>query len=43
MGKCAGRACPAPTGVVVEEAVRFPHSAHVNVENTCNFYLIIIV
>ena len=42
-GEVAGRACPAPTGVVVEEAVRFPHSAHVNVENTCNFYLIIIV
>ena len=39
----AGRACPAPTGVVVEGAVCFPHSAHVNVENTCNFYLIIIV
>ena len=42
-GKVAGRACPAPTGVVVEGAVYFPHSAHVNVENTCNFYLIIIV
>ena len=42
-GEVAGRACPAPTGVVVEEAVCFPHSAHVNVENTCNFYLIIIV
>ena len=42
-GKRAGRACPAPTGVVVEGAVCFPHSAHVNVENTCNFYLIIIV
>ena len=42
-GKVAGRACPAPTGVVVEGAVCFPHSAHVNVENTCNFYLIIIV
>ena len=42
-GKVAGRACPAPTGVMVEEAVCFPHSAHVNVENTCNFYLIIIV
>ena len=39
----AGRACPAPTGVMVEGAVCFPHSAHVNVENTCNFYLIIIV
>ena len=38
----AGLACPAPTGVVVG-AVCFPHSAHVNVENTCNFYLIIIV
>ena len=42
-GKVAGRACPAPTGVMVEGAVCFPHSAHVNVENTCNFYLIIIV
>ena len=42
-GKVAGRACPAPTGVVVEGAVYFQHSAHVNVENTCNFYLIIIV
>ena len=42
-GKVAGQACPAPTGVVVEGAVCFPHSAHVNVENTCNFYLIIIV
>ena len=40
-GEVAGRACPAPT--VVEGAVCFPHSAHVNVENTCNFYLIIIV
>lgn len=30
-------------GVMVEEAVCFPHSAHVNVESTCNFYLIIIV
>ena len=34
---------PGPYGVVVEGAVCFPHSAHVNVENTCNFYLIIIV
>ena len=42
-GEVAGRACPAPTGVVVEGAVCFPHSAHMNVENTCNFYLIIIV
>ena len=42
-GEVAGRACPAPTGGVVEGAVCFPHSAHVNVENTCNFYLIIIV
>jgi len=42
-GKVAGRACPAPTGVMVEGAVCFPHSTHVNVENTCNFYLIIIV
>jgi hypothetical protein len=39
----AGRACPAPTGVMVVGAVCFPHSAHVNVENACNFYLIIIV
>ena len=43
MDKCAGRACTAPTGMVVEGTVCFPHSAHVNVENTCNFYLIIIV
>ena len=43
MGKRAGRACPAPTGVMVVGAVCFPHPAHVNVENTCNFYLIIIV
>ena len=42
-GEVAGRACPAPTGVMVEGAVCFPHSAHVNEENTCNFYLIIIV
>ena len=42
-GEVAGRACPAPTGVMVEGTVCFPHSAHVNVENTCNFYLIIIV
>ena len=42
-GKCAGRACPAPTGVMVEGAVYFQHPACVNVENTCNFYLIIIV
>ena len=28
---------------VVVGTVCFPHSAHVNVENTCNFYLIIIV
>ena len=41
-GEVAGRACPAPTGVMVG-AVCFPHSAHTNVENTCNFYLIIIV
>ena len=39
----AGRACPAPTGVMAEGTVCFPHSSHVNVENTCNFYLIIIV
>ena len=42
-GEVAGRACPAPTGVTVVGAVCFPHSAHVNVENACNFYLIIIV
>ena len=42
-GEVAGRACPAPTEVMVDGAVCFPHSAHVNVENTCNFYLIIIV
>ena len=42
-GEVAGRACPAPTGVMVEGAVYFQHPAHVNVENTCNFYLIIIV
>ena len=41
-GGC-GPGMPGPYGVVVEEAVCFPHSAHVNVENTCNFYLIIIV
>ena len=41
-GEVAGRACPAPTGVV-EGAVCFQHLAHMNVENTCNFYLIIIV
>ena len=40
-GEVAGRACPAPTGVA--RTVYFQHSAHVNVENTCNFYLIIIV
>ena len=39
----AGRACPAPTGVMVEGAMCFPHLAQVNVENTCNLYLIIIV
>ena len=42
-GEVAGRACPTPTGVMVVGAVCFPHSAHTNVENTCNFYLIIIV
>ena len=42
-GEVAGRACPAPTGVMVVGAVCFPHPAHVNVENACNFYLIIIV
>ena len=38
----AGHARPL-RGVMVEGTVCFPHSAHVNVENTCNFYLIIIV
>ena len=42
-GEVAGRACPAPTGVMVEGTVYFQHPARVNVENTCNFYLIIIV
>ena len=42
-GEVAGRACPAPTGVMVEGAVYFQHPARVNVENACNFYLIIIV
>ena len=42
-GEVAGRACPAPTGVMVVGTVCFPHSSHVNVENACNFYLIIIV
>ena len=42
-GKRAGRACPAPTGVMVVGAVYFQHPAHVNVENACNFFLIIIV
>ena len=32
-----------PLRGVVEGTVCFPHSAHMNVENTCNFYLIIIV
>ena len=41
-GGC-GPGMPGPYGGVVEGAVRFPHSSHVNVENTCNFYLIIIV
>ena len=41
MGKRAGRACPARTGVM--GAMCFQHSAHMNVENACNFYLIIIV
>ena len=40
-GGC-GPGMPGPYGVV-EGAVFFQHSAHVNVENTCNFYLIIIV
>ena len=42
-GKARGPGMPGPYGVVEEGAVCFPHSAHVNVENTCNFYLIIIV
>ena len=41
-GGC-GPGMPGPYGGVVEGAVCFPHSAHVNVENACNFYLIIIV
>ena len=41
-GGC-GPGMPGPYGGVVEGAVYFQHSAHVNVENTCNFYLIIIV
>ena len=41
-GKAHGPGMPGPYGVV-EGAVCFPHSAHMNVENTCNFYLIIIV
>ena len=41
-GKACGPGMPDPYGAV-EGAVCFPHSAHVNVENTCNFYLIIIV
>ena len=40
--KARGPGMPGPYGVVVG-TVCFPHSAHVNVENTCNFYLIIIV
>ena len=42
-GKVRGPGMPGPYGGVVEGAVYFQHSAHVNVENTCNFYLIIIV
>ncbi len=42
-GKVRGPGMPGPYGVVVVGAMCFPHSAHVNVENTCNFYLIIIV
>ena len=38
----AGHARPL-RGVMVVGAVCFPHSAHTNVENACNFYLIIIV
>ena len=38
-----GPGMPGPYGVVVVGAMCFQHSAHVNVENTCNFYLIIIV
>ena len=41
-GGC-GPGMPGPYGVVVEGAMCFPHLAQVNVENTCNFYLIIIV
>ena len=38
-----GPGMPGPYGVALEGAVCFQHPAHVNVENTCNFYLIIIV
>ena len=41
-GGC-GPGMPGPYGVVEEGEVCFPHSSHVNVENACNFYLIIIV
>ena len=41
--KARGPGMPGPYGVMVVGAVCFPHSAHTNVENTCNFYLIIIV
>ncbi len=41
--KARGPGMPGPYGVVVVGAMCFQHSAHVNVENTCNFYLIIIV
>ena len=40
--KVHGPGMPGPYGGVVG-TVCFPHSAHTNVENTCNFYLIIIV
>ena len=41
--KARGPGMPGPYGVVEEGEGCFPHSSHVNVENACNFYLIIIV
>ena len=41
-GKVRGPGMPGPYGGG-GGAVCFPHSAHTNVENACNFYLIIIV
>ena len=43
-GGGGGNGCwPGGTWERMEEAACFQHPAHVNVENTCNFYLIIIV